>query len=313
MQPDDAACLSGSVQHDDVVSHAVFSSNRVSEFRRNGPRIARPYSRDADMKPTISNAFTRNPRKSLAASLASLRADLRETGFGWSLALSPMQASDAVEALTHALPDEQRARSVYLVAAELLDWRGVTDDMTLADIVARLGITALEQFADDQVAVQADSLTQLVALCPAKRLLIVEVEGPIEGRDAIAMNKALDARLSPLDVEIRATAAMEICNDRTVTLHVRDKNRAIDVVAENFRHYLAALRDRSVAHFAPPALWQLERLFTLTGALTVRPIETQVFSTSIDVGINTSRDEVTQPADRSLIFDVPSNTWHDEP
>jgi hypothetical protein len=50
-----------------------------------------------------------------------------------------------------------------------------------------------------------------------------------------------------------------------------------------------------------------------TGTLTVRPIETEIFSTSIDVGIGTNNDGTTKPADRSLIFDIPSNSWHDEP
>jgi hypothetical protein len=47
--------------------------------------------------------------------------------------------------------------------------------------------------------------------------------------------------------------------------------------------------------------------------LTVRPIETQIFSTSIDVGVNTSRERFDAPARRSLIYDRPSDSWHDEP
>src|ERR1043165_9462075 len=94
-----------------------------------------PRRRPMTMKPTISNAFNDgsssessnvkppttgglerrmsgfpedtnsnksakpNPRKSLAASLSAMQVDLRETNFGWSLDLSPIQAVDALNAV----------------------------------------------------------------------------------------------------------------------------------------------------------------------------------------------------------------------
>lgn len=294
------------------------------------------------MKPTISNAFTdgpsatvetgkspiasaesssgavqlpgtasSNPRKSLAASLASMQADLRETEFGWSLELSPITAIDAIEAMH--LGSEGKAEPMCLVTMDQSAWRQGDSNMAIADIARRLAIPIIETIDSDQLVLDALSLRQLVSLCQPTRLLVTFVEGPIDPRDASAMNTAVEAERSPLTAELRATMALEVMGDRSVVLHCRDKGIALGMVAENFRHYLAALRNRPARVFTAPETWQLDRLFDATGLLTVRPIETQCFSTSIDVGINTARERFGQPANRSLIYDIPSNTWHDEP
>jgi hypothetical protein len=296
----------------------------------------------ADMKPTISNAFidapdsaaaasgtplaaaesqsgaagrkagaARNPRKSLAASLSSMQADLRETEFGWSLELSPITAVDALGALN--LGADTQPAYACLVSMEQSAWREGDNTMPLAHIAQRLAIPVTEAIDDEQLVLDALPLRQLVSLCQPTRLLITLVEGMIDTRDAAAMNAAVDAERSPLTAELRAVMALEVMGDRSIVLHCRDKNVALRVVAENFRHYLAALRNRPAQAFQAPETWQLERLFEATGSLTVRPIETQSFSTSIDVGINTAKDRFGQPANRSLIYDIPSNTWHDEP
>lgn len=250
-----------------------------------------------------------NPRKSLAASLSPMQADLRETEFGWSLELSPMTAVDALEALAQ---HHESAPLTYLVNMEQSAWREGEADMPVAEVARRLAIPVIESISSDQLVLEEVSLRQLVSLCQPTRLLVMAVAGDIDQRDAIAMNQAIEAGRSPMWVELRAVAALEVLGDRGVVLHCRDKEIALRFVAENFRHYLAALHDRPQGKFAAPEPWQVERLLSLSGMLTVRPVETQMFSTSVDVGINTSRDRFGRPADRSLIYDVPSNTWHDE-
>jgi hypothetical protein len=191
-------------------------------------------------------------------------------------------------------------------------WRDGAEPMPIADVAQRLAIPVVERIDDHELVLDTLSLRQLVSLCQPTRLLVTFVDGPVDARDVAAIDKAVDAGRSPLTAELRAEAALEVMGDRSVVLHSRDKNLALRVVADNFRHYLAALRNRSATKFAAPETWQLERLFELTGMLTIRPIETQMFSTSIDVGINTSKERFDRPADRSLIYDIPSNTWHDE-
>ena len=289
------------------------------------------------MKPTIANAFndgttrsadagltsslpagvesrqpnaTRNPRKSLAASLAPMQADYRHTDFGWSLELSPITAVDALEALE--LGDPARERWMCIVSLEQSAWREGVEPMPIADVAQRLAIPVTERIDDHELVLDTMSLRQLVTLCQPTRLLVSFVDGPVDRRDVDAMNKAVEAGRSPLTAELRAEMALEVMGDRSVVLHCRDQNLGLKLIAENFRHYLAALRNRPASSFTAPENWQLERLLELTGLLTIRPIETQMFSTSIDVGINTSKERFGRPADRSLIYDIPSNTWHDE-
>ena len=293
------------------------------------------------MKPTITNAFNdnsmssesqpakpgqdswelrshstsgragRNPRRSLASSLAPMQADLRETEFGWSLELSPMTAVDALLALHRSLSGPHT--QMFLVSMEQSGWRDGDAGMSITDVMTRLAIPVIETIGPDQLVMDEQSLRQVVSLCQPTRLLAIVIEGAVDQADARAINKAVEAGRSPLLAELRATAALEVLGDRSVVLHCRNRDQALAVVAENFSHYLAALTNRPATQFDAPELWQLERLFSATGMLTIRPIETQVFSTSIDVGINTSKQRFSQPADRSLIYDVFSNTWHDEP
>jgi hypothetical protein len=252
----------------------------------------------------------RNPRKNLAAALAAMQVDLRETDFGWSLDLTPMQAIDALQAMDFV---NTHAELQFLVSMEQSAWRDGQRELSIAEITKRLAIPVIHRVNDDQLVLDEISLRQLVSLCQPSRLVVVAVEGAIDDRDAVAMSKAIEAGSSPLLAELRAIAALEVLGDRSIVLHGRDKSLAFGLIADNFRHYLGALNSVPAARFEAPQPWQIERLISLTGMLTIRPIETQQFSTSIDVGINTSKERFTKPADRSLIYDIPSNTWHDEP
>ena len=289
------------------------------------------------MKPTITNAFTgaleggassestraiansarstnplgetRHPLKSLAASLTPMLADLRETEFGWSLELSPMSAIDALGALNEpARPELQ-----YLVSMEQSTWRDGEGDLPLATMARRLCIEPIDVVNEHQLVLDEIALRQLVSLCQPTRLLVTAVEGPIEGADSGAINRAIDGGHSPLLAEVRAVFALEVLGDRNVVLHCRTRRMALALVADNFRHYLAALTGKCAARYSGPQHWQVERLLDETGVLTVRPIETELMATSVDVGVNTSRQRFDQPANRSLIYDIHSDTWHDEP
>lgn len=252
----------------------------------------------------------RNPRKNLASALAPMQVDLRETEFGWSLELTPMQAIDALQAMTLNTGGDNIQ---FLVSMEQSAWRDGERELSIAEIAKRLAIAILHPVGADHLVLDETSLRQLVSLCQPSRLVVVAVEGEIDDRDAAAMIKSLDEGRSPLLAELRATMALEVLGDRSIVLHGRTKVAALTLIADNFRHYLGALHSVPASKFEAPQPWQIERLIDLTGTLTIRPIETQQFSTSIDVGINTSKERFTRPADRSLIYDIPSNTWHDEP
>jgi hypothetical protein len=287
------------------------SSAAASDAKNRMSQTGNAFAGFATGNPSDASAQTDcNPLKNLAASLASMQVDLRETEFGWSIELSPMSAIDAIAALVadKAAP----AARQFLVSLEQSAWRENDAEMSLAAIAHRLCIAPLDGISDQQLVLDELSLRELVSLCQPTRLLVVAVDGAIDARDAAAINRAIDAGLSPLLAELRADFALEVLGDRNVVLHCRTRSLAGSLVADNFRHYLAALLDKPAARFTAPQSWQLERLLDDTGVITVRPIETDVFGATIDVGINTSRQRFEQPANHSLVYDVPSDTWHDE-
>lgn len=296
----------------------AFNDGSAESRKRNTPKRSGWRSRmsDSTTDPGATKARRRDAKRpqSPGESLSSMQVDLRETEFGWSLELSPMHAIDALAALDLALLALTEIGAVqYLVSMEQSSWRAGDAEMPLDEIARRLAIPAITTLGPDQLVLDKTNLHQLLGVCQPSRLVAVAVEGMIDARDAAAMNKAMEAGRSPLLAELRAVAAVEVLGDRSIVLHCRSKAMALALVADNFRHYLAALQDTPAARFEAPEPWQVDRLLGRSGMMTVRPIETQRFSTSIDVGVNTSKERFTQPADRSLIYDIPSNTWHDEP
>lgn len=295
------------------------------------------------MKPTITNAFTvgtdsaavrpskpaskpgksnrmrgdapgsaqgsdKNESNPFGVILAPMQADLREASFGFSLELSPIQAVDAVHALHRACPPSVQ----FLVSVEQSAWRDGNTDAKLAAIADRVGIEPLEVISPDQIVLDAASLQALIAMTQPLRMLVTAIDGPIETGDALAINKAIDGGRSPLSADLRALAALEVLGDSSLVLHTPVREIALHVVAENFRHYLAAILDKPAESFIAPELSQIEFLMQVSGAMTVRPIETQVQSESIDIGVNTSAERFTQPANLSIVYDRPSNSWHAE-
>lgn len=269
------------------------------------------------MKPTISNAFTRSAisrRRALGHGkpvIASLTAAMQETDFGWALALTPMRAIDA-------LPVWSQLGAASLCSTLVLNlqqnvWREHRQPLSAAVLATRLDIPLLDSFAPHNLVLADQPLLHLLGLVETTQLAAVRIEGPIEASDCAAITRAVQEGHSPLLAELRAVAAMSIAEDRSVTVHARRQAPLLELVAENLRHYLAAVLNRGVEHFAAPPVHQLERLLSISGRITIRPIETTINGSSIDVGISTSSEKTPGPANRSLLFDLPSNTWHDEP
>lgn len=251
----------------------------------------------------------------LASALAPLQAELTQVESGWCLMLSPMRAFDAMRCWAQFSGDE-RPNALLFNVEHAAGGRFGTEDAvapSLEQLVQWHDVPVLERYDEEAVVVDPASACEVIGSVRPTRVQAVLVNGPVEVRDAKAMIDAAQRGDSPLAFECRAIASIVIESDRVVTLETRERSIALQLVAENFRHYLGALRRRSHESFSPPETWQLERLFDVSGTLTVRPIETEVYSTSMDVGISTAGSDVSKPADRSLIYDVPSDTWHDEP
>lgn len=274
------------------------------------------------MKREVSNAFTRassgfrSPSRSLASSLASMRVQVERSGKRCRVELSPMSAFDGIAAST-LIEGESLAEPVTILLNVT-----VRDDLTGASIpiesvAARWGIDIVALDAGTRrpgaprLLVGDGALRQLLALVDVEAVTALRVEGPLDPIDAAALADAVVAGADPLDDE-RVLAAFEVEDDRTVHLVANDFDAAMTLVGENFRHYLAALSDEPPATFSGVPADVLGVWLRDGGAMTIRPIETELYSTFIDVGVCLTAEPSCGPARAALIYDHPSATWHGE-
>lgn len=270
------------------------------------------------MSGEIFNAFTRSAGASLGsttpvdtAHMAPLHAAIAEIPAGQTLTLSPMRAVDLARALVQLSPRLSASTLVFGVDQTNFLERGA--NIPLAEVCECLEITPLEVFGSGCVALDDDGLARLLSSMQTTRLRLVRVDGPIEALDAKAIMAACDRGDSALEAEFRAVASVVIVNDAEITVELREKSHAGMLVSENLRQYLAAMLGRACSAVSVPFHWQAERLLGATGTILVRPIETEIYEAAVDVGIATGTEASAGPATLSLIYDLPSDTWHDEP
>ena len=184
--------------------------------------------------------------------------------------------------------------------------------MSLSALMQAVYVDPLETFDDDLVLLDDDALMVFKYLGMPLDAVLVRIAGPVEASDAEAIRRALDTGRSPLAAELRAEAMLAMPARHRLYLETRSLQPALAMVAECFRHYVAAVLQRTMVAIEAPPTWMMERLLDIEGGVIVRPCETEQFSTSIDVGVCVQGDEPTRPADCSLIYDVLGNSWHDD-
>ncbi len=248
--------------------------------------------------------------RDLVGILRPLRVELVPTSFGCCLNIDPTSLTESIRPWVELAG--KSCSSTLLYGLTVRNTELAADADAFAETAFRMGLTGVEAVPGGALLVQSQALPHVITLLHPVRLSAAQVSGPIEESDVDALKRAEEVGKSPLDAEMRARIALRSRAIGRVELHLRDQSAAPLFVAECLRHYLAARLHRLAHMVARPELWQIERLLSLTGILLVRPVETEVFSTSADVGISTHPDHEEIPADRSLIYDLPSNTWHDE-
>ena len=124
-----------------------------------------------------------------------------------------------------------------------------------------------------------------------------------EPRDAVEL--ATEVRLA-YDV----TTSVRMLDDDTAGIRARSRDHLLlvggNVLRNHVRSRLAARR----FDVTSPETDFMHHLLARSGTFAIRPIETEVYSTWVDVGVSTSPEPVGKPADVSLIYDLISNTWH---
>lgn len=135
------------------------------------------------------------------------------------------------------------------------------------------------------------------------------IEGPIDPGDVVAMEAMLARGRPAMDGDMRALASLSLDECGTLGFAARSPRPALRLVAEDLALYLAAALRRDPDEIGRPSTGLVHRLLDPTGALRIRPGETEVYPGSVDVGVATGAG-ADGPANASLIYDIPSDSWH---
>jgi hypothetical protein len=173
-------------------------------------------------------------------------------------------------------------------------WRVDISSLTPCDAMMAL---AREDMLEDSTILSGGGTSQWVAC----------VHGPVERGDAKAIVREVSESDTPLCADLRMQSIVTSKNGESITAHVRDYDDALTLVATAISQYGSGVFGEFVS---PPDLGLVDSLLVKTGFLSIRPIETEIFSTFVDVGISTNGG--TNPADSMMIYDIHSDSWHGE-
>jgi hypothetical protein len=131
------------------------------------------------------------------------------------------------------------------------------------------------------------------------------VNGPIEEGDANAIIDEVSKSLSPLCADFRMQSFVTSSDGKSVSAHVREYDDALLLAATALSRYMDDLLGETVN---APDIGVMDALLHKTGTLSIRPIETEIFSSFVDVGISTGTP--SEPANTAIIYDIHSDSWH---
>ena len=134
---------------------------------------------------------------------------------------------------------------------------------------------------------------------------VARVYGSIEVREAEEIVHDVSNSISPLSAHFNMQSIVTSIDGESISAHVRDYDDALTLIATAISQYGSAMIGEGIA---PPDLGLVDSILHRTGTISIRPIETEVFSSFMDVGVSTI-DSVT-PADFTLIYDIFSDSWH---
>lgn len=131
------------------------------------------------------------------------------------------------------------------------------------------------------------------------------VHGSIEAGDAKAIVREVSTSLSPLCADFRMQSVVTSTEESGVSAHVREYDDALMLASTALARFMRDLLGENVNE---PDLGVMDALLHKTGTISIKPIESEIFSTFVDIGISTS--EGNEPANTSAIYDIHSDSWH---
>lgn len=230
-----------------------------------------------------------------------------------TLRIRPMHLSQAIEVWTHDLPSP-----AWTVVVGTSIEAGTTDLEAIAGLARRsrerLGLPkddAVREGADGPFLLNDEEFELLAGSAAWRSMTAIRIEGPVDAGDLDAIVSTIRAGRPAIAGDLRAVASLRVEAGGGLEFAARSMRPIAKLVAEDLACYAAAVLRRGADEVSRPPLHQVLRLLESSGSISVRPEETDVFAESIDVGVSTSAAG-DRPADRSLIYDLPSDTWHDE-
>ncbi len=131
------------------------------------------------------------------------------------------------------------------------------------------------------------------------------INGPVEVADADAILNEVNNTEIPLVADLRMQSVITTTEHEGVSAHVRDYDEALLLVANALAQYVGSIMKTNVSI---PDLGLVNALFEQSNLLSIKPIETEVYSTFIDIGI--SESDGSDPASMAAIYDIYSDSWH---
>ncbi len=138
------------------------------------------------------------------------------------------------------------------------------------------------------------------------RRWVAFVDRIVELDDAKAIVHEVEHSSNPLCADFRIQTVV-MTDGASLKAYVRMYDDALTLASEAIAKYAYALLGGITSS---PDLGLVDSLLERTGLLSIRPIETEVFSTFVDVGISTR--DAQETADSQVIYDIYSDSWHGE-
>lgn len=220
---------------------------------------------------------------SLAGMLAPISCQLSSIEHGWELRLVGLELQEVLSILATTC-DSNRPSTLLIQntpGSSSLQVRGIHSDRELLS----LGETTAVTWA-------------------------IRAEGPLEATDIKTLTEVCVEGASPLASELPVVSSVEVLPSGAVSIQTRSREQLLLVAAHVLRsHVKIGINPRQV-NVTHPEIDFMHHLLGRSGNFTVRPIETEIYSTWVDIGVSTCPERSMKPADQSVIFDFISSTWH---
>ena len=182
-----------------------------------------------------------------------------------------------------------------------------TDQASPARIMAVTGLPG--RALADAALIPTNALADFVRVVDLKQLILVDIAGPIDVSDVLFFRSVIQRDLGLLAAEPRVQRVMQQRRG-AVTLEAREREDALNSMSIAMMQY--AQRFLGIeAGIAKPPVEIMDRLLSASGALRIRPIETERGMTHLDIGVQVEPD-LESPAGVAVLYDTITGQWHDQ-